>query len=100
MQSMARGDANSNWGCRDVCRKRALSLALCRLSDVDLFEPEAIEEDGNGGAGVFAGGIEDAVGERGLLEPLLGFGAGVGFEVGIGGDEEAGGAYIDAGVLV
>jgi len=31
---------------------------------------------------------------------LLGFGAGVGFEIGIDGDEEAGGANVDAGVLV
>ena len=64
------------------------------------MEAEAVEEGGDGGAGVFAGGVEDAVGEGGLLELLLGLGAGVGFEVGVGGDEDAGGADVDAGVLV
>jgi hypothetical protein len=68
--------------------------------DVDLLEAEAVEEGGDGGAGVFAGGVEDSVGESGLLELLLGFGAGVGFEVLVGGDKEAGGAGVDAGVLV
>ena len=67
---------------------------------VDLAEAEGVEEGGDGGAGVFAGGVEDAVGQRGGLELLLGFGAGVGFEVGVSGDENAGGAQVDAGVLV
>ena len=70
------------------------------LSDVDLLEAEAVKESRDGGAGVFAGGVEDAVGEGGLLELLLGFGAGVGFEVLVGGDQKTGGAGVDAGVLV
>ena len=70
------------------------------LSDVDLLEAEAVKESRDGGAGVFAGGVEDAVGESGLLKLLFGFGAGVGFEVLVDGDEEAGGAGVDAGVLV
>src|SRR5580698_86240 len=70
------------------------------LGYIDLVEAEAVEERGDGGAGVFAGGVEDAVGESGLLELLLGFGAGVGLEVLIYGDEQAGGAGVDAGVLV
>src|ERR1700727_723371 len=53
-----------------------------------------------GGAGVLAGGVQDAVVEGGFLELLFGFGAGVGLEVLVGGDEEAGGAGVDAGVLV
>src|SRR5271163_3470019 len=80
--------------------KRASSLSGFDLRYVDLFEPQAVEEGGDGGAGVFAGGVEDAVGERGGLELLLGLGAGVGFEVLVDGDEEAGGAGVDAGVLV
>ena len=64
------------------------------------MEAEGVEEGGDGGAGVFAGGVEDAVGEGGLLELVLGLGAGVGLEVLVGGDEEAGGAGVDAGVLV
>jgi len=43
-------------------------------------EAEAVEQGGDGGAGVLACGVEDAVGEGGLLELLLGFGAGVGLE--------------------
>ena len=70
------------------------------LGHIDLFEAEAVEQGGDGGAGVFAGGVEDAVGQGGLLELLFGFGAGVGFEVLVGGDEQAGGAQVDAGVLV
>ncbi len=46
------------------------------------------------------GGVEDSVGEGGLLELLLGAGAGVGLEVLVDGDEQAGGAGVDAGVLV
>ena len=65
-----------------------------------MLESEAVEEGGDGGAGVFAGGVEDAVGEGGLLELLLGFDAGVGLEVRVGGDEEAGRAEVDTGVLV
>ncbi len=68
--------------------------------DIDLAEAQAVEEGGYGGAGVFAGSIEDAVGEGGLLKLLLGLGAGVGLEVLVYGDEEAGGAGVDAGVLV
>ena len=64
------------------------------------MEAEAVEEGGDGGAGVFAGGVEDSVGEGGLLELLLRFGAGVGLEVLVDGDEQAGGAGVDAGVLV
>ena len=63
-------------------------------------EAEAFEHGGDGDAGVFAGVVEDAVFEGGFLEVLFGFGAGFGFEVGVGGDEEAGGAGVDAGVLV
>jgi len=70
------------------------------LGNVDLMEAEAVEKSCYGGAGVLAGGVEDAVGECGLLELLLGFGAGVGFEVLVGGNEQAGGASVDAGVLV
>src|SRR5580704_4765297 len=70
------------------------------LGYIDLVEAEAVEEGGDGGAGVFAGGVEDAVGEGGLLDLLLGFGAGVGFEVGVGGDEDSGGGHVDAGVLI
>src|SRR3984885_16245506 len=68
--------------------------------DVDLLEAEAVEEGSDGGAGVLAGGVEDSVGESGLLELLLGLDAGVGFEVLVGRDEEAGGTGVDAGVLV
>jgi hypothetical protein len=75
-------------------------LGECRLVHDDFVEAEAVEEGGDGGAGVFAGSIEDAVGEGGGLELLLGLGAGVGFEIGVGGDEEAGRADVDAGVLV
>ncbi len=64
------------------------------------MEAEAVEEGGDGGAGVLAGGVEDAIGEGRLLELLLGFGARVGFEVLVDGDEEAGGAGVDAGMLV
>ena len=70
------------------------------LGDVDLMEAEAVEESCYGGAGVFSGGVEDSVGEGGLLELLLGFGAGVGFEVLIDGHKQAGGAGVDASVLV
>jgi hypothetical protein len=70
------------------------------LSDIDLVEAEAVEEGGYGGAGVFASGVEDAVVEGGFLELLFCFGAGVGFEVLVGGDEEAGGAGVDAGALI
>ncbi len=64
------------------------------------MKAEAVEEGGDGCAGVFAGGVEDAVGEGGLLELLLGLGTGVGLEVLVDGYEEAGGAGVDAGVLV
>jgi hypothetical protein len=80
--------------------KRASSISGFDLCHVHLFEAQAVEQRGDGGAGVFAGGVEDAVGQRGGLELLLGFGAGVGFEVGIDRDEEAGGTDVDAGVLV
>jgi hypothetical protein len=70
------------------------------LGYIDLAEAEAVEECGYGGAGVFAGGVEDAVGEGGLLELLLGLGAGVGLEILVDGDEKACGAGVDAGVLV
>src|ERR1700761_696597 len=69
-------------------------------ANVDLVEAEAVEESCDCGAGVLACCVEDAVGEGGLLELLLGLGAGVGFEVLVGWDEEAGGAGVDAGVLV
>jgi hypothetical protein len=92
------------WGLRKVAnswgRLARLGLDSSPLTYVDLFEAEAVEEGGDGGAGVFAGGVEDAVGEGGGLELLLGLGASVGFEVGVGGDEEAGGADVDAGVLI
>ena len=81
---------------------RLLRGALCHFVDffvvadalghVDLLKSEAVEEGGDGGAGVFAGGVEDTVGEGGMLELLLGFGAGVGLEVLVGGDEDSGGA--------
>ena len=64
------------------------------------MEAQAVEEGGDGGSGVFAGGVENAVGEGGGLELLFSLGTGIGFEVGVGGDEEAGGADVDAGVLV
>ncbi len=70
------------------------------LGDVHLGEAEGVEESGDGGAGVFAGGVEDTIGEGCFLELVLGLGAGVGFEVGVCGDEEAGGADVDTGVLV
>ncbi len=41
------------------------------LGDVYVLEAEAVEEGGDGGAGVFAGGVEDAVSEGGLLKLLL-----------------------------
>ena len=61
--------------------EEAASALTRGLGDVDVLEAEAVEESGDGGAGVFAGGVEDAVGEGGLLELVLGFGAGFGFEV-------------------
>src|SRR5207249_8369289 len=61
---------------------------------------EAVEEGGVGGAGVLAGGVEDSVGEGGLLELLLGAVAGLGLEVLVDGDEESSGAGVDAGPLV
>ena len=70
------------------------------LGDVDVGKAEGIKQGGEGGAGVFAGGVEDTVGEGGLLELALGFGAGVGFEVAVDGNEQAGGAGINAGVGV
>ena len=79
-----------------VCRSVKASI----LRYVYVLEAEAVEEGGYGGAGVFAGGVEDAVGEGGLLELLLGLGAGVGLEVLVDGDEQAGGAGVDAGVLI
>src|SRR5271169_4173569 len=42
------------------------------LGDVYLAKAEAVEESCDGGAGVFACGVEDAVGEGGLLKLLLG----------------------------
>ena len=72
----------------------------CGLGDVDLLKAEAEEDACDGGAGVFGGGVEDAVVECGLLKLGLGTGAGVGLEVLVGGDEEAGGAGVDAGVLI
>ncbi len=60
------------------------------LGYIDLAEAEAVEERRYGGAGIFAGGVEDAVGEGGLLELLLGLGAGVGLEILVDGDEKAG----------
>jgi len=70
------------------------------LGDVDLVEAEAVEQGGDGGAGVFAGGVEDPVSEGGLLDLLLGLGAGIGFEIWVGGDQDAGGTEVDAAVLV
>ena len=64
------------------------------------MKAEAVEEGGDGGAGVFAGGVEDSVAEGGLLELLFGLGAGVGLEVLVYGDEQAGRTGVDAGVLV
>ncbi len=80
--------------------KAFAAVKTAALGDIDLAEAEAVEERGYGGAGVFAGCVEDAVGEGGLLELLLGAGAGVGLEVLVDRDEEAGGAGVDAGVLV
>ena len=76
------------------------SIFSAGLGDVDLMEAEAVEQGGDGGAGVFAGGVENAVGECGLLELLLGLGSGVGLEVLVDGHEKASGAGVDAGVLV
>src|ERR1700730_4213347 len=70
------------------------------LGYLDILEAEAVEEGGDSGAGVFAGDVEDAVGEGGLLELLLGAGAGVGLEVLVDRDEQSRTAGVDAGVLV
>src|SRR5258705_151740 len=76
MQSRARGHGNS------------------LLSDGDFMEAQAVEQGSDGGAGVFAGCVEDAVGQGGLLELLLGLGAGVGFEVVVGWEQEDGRAVV------
>ena len=75
-------------------------LGTDRLVHVHLFEAEAVEQGSDGGAGVSAGGVENAVGEGRSLQLLLGLGAGVRLEVRIGRNEDAGGTNIDAGVLV
>jgi len=80
--------------------RSALRELRPRLSNVYLVEAEAVEEGGYGGSGVFASGVQDAIIKGGFLELLLGFGSGVGLEVLVGGNEEAGGAGVDAGVLV
>ncbi len=38
------------------------------LADVDVVKAQALQHGGDGGVGVLGGGVEDAVGERGLLE--------------------------------
>ena len=70
------------------------------LSNIHFVKPEAEEEGGDGGASIFAGGVEDAVSEGGLLKLLFGLGAGVAFKIRVGGNEDAGGAHVDTRVLV
>lgn len=65
-----------------------------------MLEAETVEKGGDGGAGVFAGGVEDAVFEGVLLKLILSAGTGFGLEVLVGGGEQAGGTGIDAGALV
>ena len=83
-----------------VDAERGFGVCDWVLGDVDLVEAEAVEEGGDGGAGIFAGGVEDAVGEGGFLELVLGACAGFGLEILVYGDEQAGRAGVDAGVLV
>lgn len=75
-------------------------LGRAALGDVYLVEAQAVEERGYGGSGIFAGGVQNAVVESGFLELLLGSGARVGLEVLVCGYQQAGGASINAGVLV
>ncbi|MCU1222777.1 MAG: hypothetical protein JWQ42_870 [Edaphobacter sp.] len=83
-----------------MIRGGGLSFLDDASGDFDGLKTEAVEEGRDGGAGVFAGGVEDAVGEGGLLELLLGAGAGVGLKVLVDGDEETGRTGVDASVLV
>ena len=65
-----------------------------------MLEAEAVEQGGNGGAGVFAGGVQNAVTEGFFLKLVLGPGAGFGLQVLVGGGEQAGGAGVDPGALI
>ena len=85
---------------RAVRRKNRRTVDSDSLIDVDLLEAEAEEEFGQGGIGILAGGGEDPGGQRGVLQILFGFGADFGLEVGIGLDEPAGVAGVDAGLAV
>jgi len=70
------------------------------LGYVDGLEPERVQERGDGSARVLAGGVEDSIGQGRLLELVLRFGAGLGFEVLIRRDQPAGVAGVDARALV
>ena len=65
-----------------------------------MLEAEAIEQGGDGVAGVLAGGVQDAVAEGVFLELGLGAGAGLGLEILVRRGEQAGGTGVDAGALV
>ena len=68
-----------------------------QLVELDAGEAEGVEERGEGGAGVVAGGFEDIVLEGGVLQGAFGFKADLAFEIGIRGRKEAGVAGVDAG---
>jgi hypothetical protein len=75
-------------------------MALNLLRNFYLMESEAVEQGGDAGLGVDAGFVEDAVCDCGLGDLLLRCLAYFGFQVRVGGYKQAGGAGVDARVLV
>jgi hypothetical protein len=65
------------------------------LLHIHCMETQSIEQSGDAGLGVLPGFQEDAVGERGLGNLLLGSLAYLGFEVQVRRDKQAGGPGID-----
>ena len=72
--------------------------SCCGSGDGDGVEAQAGEEGCDAGLSVLAGAVKDSVGDGGLGDLFFGCLADLGFEVGVGGDEHAGDAGVDAGV--